>query len=438
VGQGGFFGSRTARFCFAALAIAVAACRDAAAPVFQPPYLAIVARIAAPDPATAGSSYRYHVRELSGTLGIDTVVVAAPTDTVVLSVPPATYAVDVEGIPPRCRVRDGTARAVLIAEGTNTTLIRYFVACQAQLTVTVLTDGAEVDSGFVYALTTSDGAQRVGLLHATDTLLLPNLPTGPAVFDLANVAGNCTVTNDGGGRRQVVIDSTGGAALDFRIVCSDPALRPAITALAASYHNGIGGLYLRAGDPDRDLERFSWDVTDCHRASVIGGARQRGHVTIGRTPNQDTITIVAAFDIGLPDSAMAGTCVAVWVADLAGNISVVWEVPLGTGGSPPEATTFNAHFYGTGLLRTEVSAGDADGDFAGVFVAFRLRDGVLGPTDGAPDVAYYNTSGFLGSAVPDLPLGTGVLTYDNFYAVIVYLIDARGNVTRLEDADLFQ
>ena len=444
VGQGGFFGSRSARLLYAALggvcaAATVGGCREIIEPAVQPPYLAIVAQvIGAPD--AGGVQYHYHVRELSGTLGVDTVVRVAPSDTVILSLRPATYTVDVTGIPPHCAVRDGTLRAVQIAEGTNTTLVRYFIACLADLTVTVLADGVDLDSDFVYHLAAADGSELLGILHARDTIVVPQLAPGPAVFDLANVSTNCTVTSDGGTHRVISIDTAGGVELNIRIVCADPARRPNVEAVGVSAAGGVIGLYLRATDPDSDIDRFSWDLTDCRRNSLLpGGARQRGHLSTGRTAYQDTITVVSAFEISLPDSAVGGArCGAVWVADQEGNVSPVVEVPLTTSGTAPVATQFNAHFLGTGYLRTDLAAQDVDGDFVGSFIAYRLRDGVLGPPDGVPDVGYYNTAGLLGSTIPDLPLGTGVLTYDNFYGVVVYLIDARGLVTRLEDADLFR
>lgn len=106
-------------------------------------------------------------------------------------------------------------------------------------------------------------------------------------------------------------------------------------------------------------------------------------------------------------------------------------------GRPPSTTFFNAHFAGTQALRTELAAQDPDGDLLGVFFSARLRDGALHPANGAPDMLFLNYVGELGEAVPDLSL-VPPYTWDQFYAVIVYLIDAEGNFTRLEDDDLFR
>jgi len=415
-----------------------AACHEAAAP--QLSYLAILPTIIAPQPAVAGTVYKYRVREMSGEIPVDTVISVAPTDTVILPLRPATYIVDLDGVPSQCRIKDGHERYVLIAERTNTTALRYVVMCQSQLVISIATDGFDAHQVYVYHVATADGNERLGLLHANDTLEIEGLAVGTAVVDLGNVASHCIVTSDGGTERRVEIDSTGGVAVDFLVRCADPLHRPHIQLLRASYHDGVAGMVFKANDSDRDLERYVWDLTDCRRTSVLPlGASTRGGLGGGRTANFDTMTVLATFDVGIPDSVMrsGAKCAALWLADSQGNPSEVVEVPLGGSGHAPSATIFNAHLLSTELLRTELAADDADGDFVGVFVQVRLRDGTLGQPDGNPDMAYFNTVGYLGSAVPDVPLGNGRLTYDALYAVIVYLLDAQGNFTRLEDADLF-
>jgi hypothetical protein len=46
-------------------------------------------------------------------------------------------------------------------------------------------------------------------------------------------------------------------------------------------------------------------------------------------------------------------------------------------------------------------------------------------------------SGYLGLQVPSIPT-TGRIKWDDVYAVIVYIIDARGNAVRVEDTDVFR
>ena len=386
----------------------------------------------------AGTRYHYRVHELSGQIPIDTTVSAAPADTVILPLPAATYVVELDGVPPQCHVRESGERYVLIAANTNTTALRYFVVCQSQLLLSVFTDGPDSALEFVYHIADAEGHERIGLLRGTDTLDFEGLAWGEATVDLGNVPSRCIVASDGGNRRRVPIDSGGGVDVNFRVRCADPIHRPHIESLHATYHDGVLGIVFHAGDPDRDLERYIWDLTDCRRTSLLpNGASTRSGLGAGRTANWDTVTVLTTFDIGLPDAELTGKCAALWLADTQGNPSEVIEVPLGAAGRPPGAATYNAHFLGTDLLRTDLVATDADGDFVGVFVQVRLRDGTLGTPDGTEDVAYFNTVGYLGSAVPDVPLGSGRLTYDSFYAVIVYLLDAQGNFTRLEDADLF-
>jgi hypothetical protein len=125
------------------------------------------------------------------------------------------------------------------------------------------------------------------------------------------------------------------------------------------------------------------------------------------------------------------------VVDEYGNTTPVVESPLLPGGQAPVASVFNAALRGTSWLSTTLLASDPDNDFVGTFVAAELRDGILFPQDGEPDLGIYNTAGYLGTAVPDLPLGSRIQYYD-IYSLIVYLVDGRGNFTRLEDTDVFR
>ena len=67
----------------------------------------------------------------------------------------------------------------------------------------------------------------------------------------------------------------------------------------------------------------------------------------------------------------------------------------------------------------------------------RLRDGVLGLPDGQPDFGTMDPIGYLGLAVPLIPT-TGRIKWDDVYSVIVYIIDAKGNVTRVQDDDMLR
>ena len=199
----------------------------------------------------------------------------------------------------------------------------------------------------------------------------------------------------------------------------------------------MGAFRFRVFDPTRDVERYFWDLTDCRGSSVLdGGARLRRGLSSGRTAGQDTVEVIGAFEH--PPGAGAARCAALRVVDQAGNTTPVAELPLTNAlGAPPTASAFNAYTVGAAAIRTDLAASDADGDFAGAFMSVRLRDGVLFAPDGQPDMGIYNVSGYLGTVIPDLPLG-GRVQYGDVYAVIVYLIDAAGNFTRLEDADVLR
>src|SRR5262249_10488748 len=245
----------------------VIGCREVTAP--QVSYLAIIPTILAPQSSVAGSRYHYRVHELSGQIKIDTVVSVAPADPVILPLPPATYVVDLDGVPPQCRVREGYERYVLIAANTNTTALRYFVVCQSQLTLSVFTDGPESGLEFVYHIADAAGHQRGGLAHAHDTLAVAGPARGAAGIHPGSGPAQCITTNDGGNQRRIQIDSGGGVAIDFRVRCAEPLHRPHILSVRATYHDGIAGVVFRAGDPDRDIERYVWDLTDCRRASLL-------------------------------------------------------------------------------------------------------------------------------------------------------------------------
>ena len=424
-----------------ALTIAIGAgtvgCEHATGPVAAS-YLAIVTLIDAPVGIDPGAHYSYRVRELSGTLGIDTTVSVAPQDTVILRLPPATYGVTLAGLPPPCASRYGLQQYLVVVDGPSTSLARYYVSCQTPLTVYTFSEGTAPDPEMVYRLRAPDGAERIGIAGANDTLRFDALAAGEYEFSLSLIAPHCVVTSDGGTDPRVTIPPGGGAELDVHIACSDEALRPHLVDAAATYRQGVSALVFRVTDPDRDVERYVWDLTDCRGTSLLpGGARTRRGLSSGRTRFQDTVTVVAAFEVGLPDSALVGRCTGLRVADELGNTTPVVELPIRVPiSTPPTATTFNAYTIGTAAVRTDLNASDVDDDYVGVFVTALLRDGVLAAPDGQPDVGIYGVAGYLGTAVPDLPLGSRI-QYGDVYAVIVYLIDAKGNVTRMEDGDLF-
>jgi hypothetical protein len=404
--------------------------------VVQTSYLAIVLLV--DDSATARTLVHYRVTELSGTLGIDTVVSRAARDTVILDVPPATYTVTVDGLPATCGIPRGTAQMVEVYPPPSTALARYFAFCRPTLTLATLVEGAAQDSQFIWRLD-GPGAPRVGVIRGNDSLRLDSVAAGRYTLRLGLVADNCVITSDGGAEQSLEVPETGGAAALFRVACSDEARRPRLLAMAASYHDGAAAFAFRAVDPDRDIERYWWDLTDCSGRSMLSsGPLLRRGLSSGRTALADTVVVAAGFEIGLPDSAVHGRCAALRVADEAGNTTPVVEQPLTPGaGAAPLATSFNAYYLGNSAVHIDVQGLDPDGDFVGYFVQLRLRDGVLAPPDGEPDLGIYNAAGYDALPLPEVPLGGGRIGFGDVLAVIVYLVDARGNFVRLEDADLF-
>lgn len=429
-----------------AVLLAAAACRPDASsgPIGKrPPYIAIVVSVDAPREIITRGPYAFRVRDLSGTLPIDTTLHATPKDTLILSVEPATYRVDIADVPATCGVRDGTAQAITVPPNTNTSLVRFFISCAPALTVSALTDGSNPDSVYVLTVKGSTGAERVSVIAANDTVRLDGLAAGNYAVTLRHVASNCVVTSDGGENVSASISESGGAFVAYRVICSDQKLRPRIVHLAGTYSNGSLGFYLRAVDPDRDIERTFVDVTDCNRKSILpGGGRRRGGFSgFPNVTRQDTAQIIGAYDVAVTDAAFSGRCIAAWVADERGNTSEFVELPLAprVSSRSPVASTLNARFNGTRGLQVQVAPSDPDGDYVGLFVVYLLRDAVVSlPSDGLPDRLISHPPGIIGSIIPELPFGIGFGIWNDYLGVIVYLVDRTGNFTRLEDGDLFR
>ncbi|MBK8250998.1 MAG: hypothetical protein IPK85_26915 [Gemmatimonadetes bacterium] len=407
------------------------------------PYLAVVVLVDAPDEVTTRGPYRFRVRELSGTIRRDTTFFATPRDTVILSVEPATYVVEIDEVPAACGVRQGGIQYIEVPPRTNTSLARFLLTCRNALTLTVLSDGNQVDSGYVFTVTRPGVPARTGVLASSDTILLDNVTPGTYDVALRHVAENCTVLNSGGDAVQVTIPPAGGATHHFRVTCSEPARRPRIAEFRSTYDRGAVGIMLRVADPDRDVERFAWDITDCSRRSVLpdGWRRRGGFAGWENVTNRDTAIVISGFDIPLSDAQLVGRCQAVYVGDERGNISEILEVPLvpRTAAKAPGVVRFNATYVGTASLRVDLEVFDPDDDFVGAFLAYNLRDGVvILPPDGAPDRVILQPAGIIGSTFPDLPFNIGFGQWSDYLTVTVYLVDRAGNVTRIEDPNLFQ
>lgn len=434
------------RFLPALLVLAgLSACREPVEPP-RPPYLAIVSKFTAVPP---GLAIDYSVTELSGTLDIHRTISAPPGDTVILALPPASYEVELRGLPETCAVREGRRKLITLLDTDNTGLLRFNVNCVPSLRIAVLVDGYDIDPAMVYHVA-GPGIERTGYIDLAgsdsmrtrgDTVFLEDLPGGEYEVSLLHVADNCAPYGSDVSRvRTVNVPPGGGSDVAFRVRCSDAPVRPRIVSLASAYHDGASAFVLRVADPDRDVTSYRWDITNCRGASVLAtGARTRRGVDAGRTARADTLIIVGAFEAGLADAEVQDRCTALMVEDFRGNTSALVEQRIAAvrGGAAPAALAFNSRLVGTTSITTTLEASDADGDLAGTFLAVRVRDGVLGPFDGHADIGILSPVGFLDTVLPAIPLG-GRIRWDDVYAVIVYLVDQRGNFTRLEDADLFR
>ena len=431
-----------ARFCAAALvAFLLSGCESPTGPK-GPPYLAIVTSLSTWPGARAPADIRYHIRGSSAANPYDSVVVVQPKDTVILSVGAGEYIVSADSLPTRCVVpKGGTARAIQLTDADNTGVIRYTIECRGLVSLTVATDGVQQDRQYIYRLrNTGTGTERLGTIAANDTLTFDDVGAGRYTVDIGNVAENCTVTSDGGRRQSIAVEPTGGAALAFTVICSDPAHRPRILSLVSGYAQGANIFTMRVYDPDMDIEEYTWDITDCEGNSVLPDKRERIRHSLrsGRGAGSDTVTLVGGYDLALPTDQFIGRCTELRVHDLDNNVSAIAQHRIGSATGPvPFVRFFNASYVGQTGVDLQIAASDPDDDIVGSFVLVRVRDGVLAARDGLPDLGSMDPAGYLGLALPLIPT-TGRIKWDDVYSVIVYVIDARGNVARVEDDDLFR
>ncbi len=418
----------------------VAGCSQATEPTPGPPFLAIVTKLEQGTALDSAATYTYRVKNLSvGTAPLDTVVRATPEDTVILSVPPSTYSITLDSLPPKCNSRRGNQEVLVLDPQTNTGLARFLLFCNATLTIAVQTQGPATAQEYVWLVTSADGLSRSGIVDAIGAAYADGLPAGEYRVQLALVGSECIAANSGGLSQHVAVPEEGGVTVNFRIICSDPATAPVMRAFHWSYHDSTAAFVATLTDADRNVSNYVFDLTDCAGSSLLpGGPLFKDGLDAGRTARLDTVVVLGAFEVDLPAEEMVGRCASFRAEDARGNSSARVEVPLATEpGDPPAADQFNAILNGETLLHVTLSASDPDSDFVGTFAALRLRDGTLGSPDGRDDTVSYNIQGYLGTSLPDVTLG-GRILFTDVYAAIVYLIDAKGHFTRVEDADTFE
>ncbi|NOT08692.1 MAG: hypothetical protein HOP28_10865 [Gemmatimonadales bacterium] len=404
----------------------------------KPPYLAVVAKLETGTLPDTGATFRYRVSDLSEGGVLDTVIVAAPNDTLILSVRPATYSIQLEQIPAKCVSRYGPTEVVLVPEGINTAIARFFISCNAPLAVDVVTSGGPDSLQFIWELTGPNRPQQTGIIGQKEEAVIFNqLAPGSYTFSLWNLGG-CEPVSRGRRSQTIVVPPGGGARTSFTVVCSDLPTRPALRSFSWTYHDSTAVFIADVTDPDGNLTGYYFDLTDCAGTSVLaGGEKERFGLLGGRTARATSATIVGAFELGIDESVAAGRCASLrMVDDYGGTTPFIERLQGHPFGSAPEPIAHNALFIGTSALRSQLSVRDANDDYFGVFVAVRLRDGALGPPDGQPDLGIYNAVGYEGTELPDLLFGNRFQYFD-VYEQILYLVDRKGNFRKVVDRDPF-
>ena len=252
-------------------------------------FLAVITNAGGPAEVSPGETWTLEITELSGTLGIDTIAIVQPNDTLIMSVPPATYTIRVDGVPVSCQNRFGNLRQAVIAEGGQTFTVRYNFECNSLLVVETASDGREMDDGYALRVTDPDGGERLEFAAPNDTIRFDDITDGTYTVELDNVAPNCVVTNDGGATQMLEVAPPRSAVVSFRVRCSDERYRPTVRHLGTSYRNGKATFYMEATDPGSntllggsgfpDIDLYQWNLTDCRGASVLGSrhrSRRRG------------------------------------------------------------------------------------------------------------------------------------------------------------------
>ncbi len=409
----------------------------------KPPYIAVVAKIEAgslPDPNV---KFNYRVIDLSAGGVLDTTITLAPTDTLILSVRPATYEITLENLPAKCVSRYGKTDIVAVPEGTNTAISRFFITCNAPLAVSIFTQGGPDTFQFVWNLDGPGGSQQTGFVDRREQVVILNpLPPGDYIFSVYNVPVDCEVTSPGRRSQKATVKASGGSLLQFSIICSQPAGRPELKTFKWSYRDGVAALYVEAHDPDANLIGYILDLTDCAGRSLLpNGAIERGGLQSLHTSYSQNPTIAAAHQLDLSDVPGQTRCATLRLVDDFGNVTPLAErMPTPGGTFEPTVVRYNALVVGGIRLTTVLEVEDPSSMYVGAYLTLRLRDGVLGGApDGKPDIGVYSNQGFLpGSQIPDVNFGSNraIRSPADVQAQVVYLIDRQGRFRRLVDDDL--
>ena len=424
------------------LAVVLLACSDITAPQRSgPPYLAIVPRwTTAPEARLAGAAVRYRVTMLSTPSTLDTSFFIGVRDTVILSVEPATYAIELDNVPERCPVRDGGKRLAVVAPGASTAIVRYSITCRVMLTVQFSTQGINPPTSLRWRMV-GEGVSRLADAAPNDTLIFDDIRAGAYSIELRELPSNCQITSPSKGRlTSFDLPAEGNRFVQIAVECYDPPARPRILKAYSSYADGAAALYVQYYDGQYDGDAVTWDITNCAGVSLLptGGVTRRV-ITSGGPILRDTMEFGIVLEPGFAASVAATACSRIRLIDRAGNSSDIIEQPLNfSTGTAPRFTTFNSIFVGFGAIETTLSADDAEQDVAATVIGYTLRDGALGnPPNGAEDKIFARSIGYPGVTVPRVEIGTASLPpATDWRSTFVYIIDRGGNFARLQDFDL--
>jgi hypothetical protein len=342
--------------------------------------------------------------------------------------------ISLDSVPPSCNARVGLSQSARISLPGNTSITRFNLECNAPLVVITEADGVAVDSSFIWTASGPDFHQ-VGALGPLDTVHLEARLAGQYSVQLSHVAPHCTVLSNGWANRTVTVVPPTVTTVHYRIRCSHPSNQPRVLQLSSSITNGISGFYAEVFEPDRDIARYGWTVTDCYGNVLnVNGGRFLDRLEWHRTGRMDTVRIVGAFDIPPGADSLRQACTALRFEDLAGNSSAWMEERHGNeSGSPPVVTGFNVVIIGS-QLHTSLLASDPDRDLAGAAFTLYYPDGARGNRDGRPDVLFYSVVGYLlPFQIP--PIDTRLVDPDRLLFIAADVIDRAGNRTRVIDSD---
>jgi hypothetical protein len=409
-------------------------------------FLAVVTQLLGPPEVSPGAQWTLRLREISGTHQITQARQVTPGDTVIFSLPPASYDVFLEGVAPACGNRYGLGRRAIVYEPLSTSIVRFNIECVPPLTIVTGTDGATIDDSYIYRILAGEREVALGTIGPNEQLIVDGIVPGEYSVELLNVAPDCALLNDGGRRQGITVGRPASPIVRYRMSCSRPEYRPRMLRMAGGRIPGASVVYLEATDPGSeasglaDLDRLYWDVTGCDATSLLrnGPREYRGFRATGsRLFGADTARVVFVLPGDVPSSPMGRTCMSVRVADGEGN-TTDWSVDqVGNEfGTAPTASSLDVQIVDAATdpkVRFLFTASDPEGDIAGAFVTFEVQDGTFGAPDGRNEIWLPNVYGWDTPHVPDLRMVSFPFRPDQVVAVHVYLVDRWANASEYVD-----